>query len=95
MTNDFNYAMNQFRLASRELFNSYFRLLEPYPTTEFGWLQVERFERVEKALLEALVLEPFEVNAPIVVQLRSTAGAAPVMINRELTSGYWDYPVTE
>jgi hypothetical protein len=94
-------VMNRFRLASRELFNQYFRVVEPYNGD--GWALEQRFLVVQAVLFQQLVCERARLRAvgygdpqpEILVELRDQIAAVPALINRELTSGYWDYPVTE
>jgi hypothetical protein len=89
-----------FRLASRELFNQYFHIHDPYINN--GWEYYERFKEVEKILFQKMVTEPssiedIEYGDPhhnIIVQLRDI-DSAPIMINRGIDSGYWDYPITQ
>lgn len=45
---DLNHSMDSFRVASRELFNHYFRVPNPYPTTELH--QAGDPERIQQAL---------------------------------------------
>lgn len=93
-------AINQFRIASRELFNNFFRTLNPYEND--GWLYEERFRAVEEVLFRNLVTAPAfiedirygETQYGIEVELRM-CDSAPVMLNREISSGYWDYPISE
>ncbi len=92
-------SMNQFRIASRELFNHFFRVDDPYNNN--GWDAERRFADVQKVLFDKLVaevhLETSEdyglTNREIVVQL-SQVDEAPAQINRELKSGYWDFPLS-
>lgn len=96
--------LNRFRLASRELFNHYFRVEDASGngTDPEAWGAQERFEEVETVLFDKLVLEPSQLagpaygqrNARIRVCLRS-ASFAPIMMNREVDSGYWDHPIRE
>ena len=91
--------MNQFRLASRELFNHYFR--SPTPYNGDSWIRAERFTEVERVLFQKLVVEPAafsaveygDIQPALQVALRGDSG--PAMINREIRSGYWDYPLGE
>ena len=92
--------MNKFRLAGRGVFNQYFRLAENSVSGD-AWAQVERFAQVERALFDTLVILPCglenctyhqESIAEIRVRLRNSGGA-PAMINREISSGYWDHPI--
>jgi hypothetical protein len=95
-------TMNQFRLASRELFNNYFRSLHPYPATEGNWTREESFQEVQALLFKKQVIEPFklgetnygDVQSQIQVELRAGT-SAPIMLNREIKSGYWDHPQKE
>ena len=92
--------MNRFRIASRELFNQYFRVDEPYDKPD-AWLLDERHSEIEELLFEKMVLEAADlpsstygfVNPRIVVEVKGTA--APAMLNREIDSGYWDCPLKE
>lgn len=92
--------MIQFRVASRELFNHYFRVDEPYAADTLSWTLVERFGEIQRLLFDKMVSEPIGLatgnygrpQERIRVQPR-IAGPVPAMINREATSGYWDYHV--
>ena len=94
--------MNHFRLASRELFNQHFHVGGAKADDAEAWNAEERFEEVEAVLFEKLVLEPLGLagvkygqrNARILVALRH-GDFAPIMLNRELDSGYWDFPLKE
>lgn len=92
-------ALNSFRVASRELFNTYFRVhSDPYDNG--GWSMLERFCEVEEVLFTQLVgaechstlLRYGQVQPSIVVSLASGI-SVPAMINREINSGYWDHPI--
>ena len=91
--------MNRFRLASREVFNHYFRVPDPYDNN--GWLFEERFSEVQVVLFQKLVAEAASLSCvrygclqpEILVELR--AEQTPIMINREIDSGYWDNPIKE
>lgn len=91
--------MNRFRIAGRELYNNFFLVPDPYQND--GWTFEARFRRVEQILFEKLVGEPASlpkcdyglVQQNILVELSSER--APIMINREIDSGYWDYPMKE
>lgn len=90
--------MNRFRLASREVFNHFFRVPDGYDND--GWLFEERFSHVQVILFQKLVTEPAslsnvrygDLQPEILVELRG-GDSAPIMINREVDSGYWDYPL--
>ena len=93
--------MDSFRLASRELFNHFFRVSgDPYENN--GWAPEERFSVVEATLFEQMVLVPNSLaeiaygkpQASIRVALR-VGELAPIMINRETDSGYWDHQLRE
>lgn len=93
-------AMNRFRLASRELFNNYFKL--PGPSSKEGWQWEGRFSEVEAVLYHTLVGEPAslsstrygELQPDVLVEL-SEGFRGPVMVNRGVDSGYWDDPTTD
>jgi hypothetical protein len=60
----------------------------------------ERFSEVEAILFDVLVARPCEINAtaygnlqPDIQVALNGSEFAPVMINRESDSGYWDFPV--
>jgi hypothetical protein len=93
--------MNQFRLASRELFNNYFRVWNPNAAEE-PWLAKERFSEVEAVLFQQLVTEPLSIEYVEYgylqprIQVKALIGETTnAMLNRELDSGYWDYPLKE
>ena len=96
---DLDHALLRFRVASRELFNTYFRVDDPYQNG--GWELEERFSMVEQELFRQLVevnhsreLKAYGQCQPLVrVNLRN-ADHAPIMINRGLDTGYWDDPLT-
>jgi hypothetical protein len=92
--------MNQFRLASREVFNQFFRVPDPYDND--GWLLEERFSEVQAVLFQKLVTQPAslsdtrygDLQRDLLIELRHT-DMVPAMVNREVDSGYWDYPLKE
>ena len=97
-----NESMKRFREASREIFNRYFRVPQPY--TKDGWQSEEQFSLLEEHLFRALVLQAAAIGGEeieygyvqtrITVRLRSAmSGSAKAMINREIDSGYWDHQV--
>lgn len=89
--------LRRFRHASRQLYNNYF-----FTSAEEQWLLDERFMNVQSVLFREMVVEPLEitdveygeVNADIRVCI-FISDFAPIMINREINSGYWDYPMRE
>lgn len=93
--------LNRFRIASRELFNQFFRVEDPDKSDD-AWVLEERYREVEALLFEKLVLEPAQLpiisygtlHPNIRVELRH-GERAPIMLNREIDSGYWDYPLKE
>lgn len=98
---EINSLVHRFRLASRDLFNHFFRVEDPYEN-EDAWAFEERYSEVEALLFEKLVLEP--ANLPVIRygSMHPAIGVeikygefAPVMLNRELDSGYWDDPIKE
>jgi hypothetical protein len=92
--------VNQFRLASRELFNHYFLIS---PASDDAWGSLERFREVQEVLFRKIVTEPAlltpipygDAQPEISVELRDGVNVAPIMINRDIDSGYWDYPLSE
>lgn len=90
----------RFRIASRELFNNFFSVSDPYVND--GWVWEERFRHVEIELFRQIVAVPTSINEveygyfqPNISVALSDVEFAPIQINRELDSGYWDFPVTE
>ena len=92
-------SMKKFRLASRELFNGYFRVDQPYEND--GWSLEERFSIVEEQLFEQLVSVPhgltnvYGLQQPEVSVVLRGSEFAPIMVNRTADSGYWDHPLVE
>lgn len=94
--------LNQFRIASRELFNNYFRVSNPYGSGSNAWLLDERFSEIEEVLFKKIVIEPAaieyvkygEPQRQIQVELRS-GEFAPILLNRDISSGYWDHSLNE
>ena len=88
-----------FRVASRELFNHYFRIHDdPYSNSDRAWLLMERFEQLERLLFKKLVVKEAGIAdigyGRVHSEITVTCGeGAPLMINREINSGYWDYPL--
>jgi hypothetical protein len=92
--------MNEFRLASRELFNQFFRVPDPYGNSEQAWLKEERFSDVQALLFQKLVAESASLAVAqygdpqcsiLVVPYHDSP--VPIMLNRDIDSGYWDYPM--
>ena len=99
---DIDELLGRFRLASRDLFNHYFRVCNPYKRGSGAWIPEERFREVESLLFQKLVVEPAnlptieygELQEGILVTPRHS-GIMPVLLNRDVDCGYWDYPLTE
>lgn len=92
-------STNKFRLSSRELFNNYF--LESLSDDQKGWDYLEQFDFVAESLFLALVTVPNGLDEivygrpqPQILVKTSSEVGAPLILNREIDSGYWDYPVT-
>ena len=97
---DLDELMSRFRIASRELFNHFFRVSDPYNND--GWSHEERFSEVEALLFKKLVLEPadladlkYGLPHPSIRVILRRSEFAPIMINREIAGGYWDFPLRE
>lgn len=99
----FDNTMKSFRLASRELFNHYFHVSDPWKNSDLAWVAEGRFSEVETVLFQKLVAEPASLphvaykhaQPSIRVELAEKTDRAPIMLNRETKSGYWDHPVKE
>lgn len=93
-------CMDRFAVASRELFNNYFRLHQPWSDPNAAWDSRDLYEPVRQALFTALVITPNGLSPAaygdpqpdLLVAPRSAE--TPIMLNRERSSGYWDHPVT-
>lgn len=93
--------INQFRVASRELFNQFFRVEDPYHHDQ-AWILQERHSDLETLLFQKMVLEPEglptlvygEVHPRIAVSVRM-GDTAPMLLNRGIDSGYWDHAQRE
>jgi hypothetical protein len=94
-------SISQFRIASRELFNTYFRIADPYNNDD-AWALSERFSQVESVLFDQLVAAPgslpfgaYGTHQPNILVLLRGLDFAPIMINREVDTEYWDHPIVE
>lgn len=101
--------MKRFRVASRELFNHFFHVSTV--TDEAGaplkghsneaWDFEERFSHVEDALFENMVCQPAKLTHVVYgilqpeIIVEFTGDFCPIMLNREINSGYWDFPLRE
>jgi hypothetical protein len=99
---DINEMMNRFRIATRELFNNFFHVPDPWKDSNLAFQLETRFSAVEELLFQKLVLEPASLpliaykNVQSSLQVELAKGdSAPVMLNREINSGYWDHPIKE
>lgn len=92
--------VNQFRLASRELFNNYF--LEEFLINE-DWDFYEKYTSLEELLFSALVtsrtgIDEVTYGLPqpqisVIPDPLATSGI-PIMLNRDIDSGYWDHSIS-
>ena len=95
-----DFLINQFRIASRELFNQYFRVEDPY-NNDNAWIFDERHGEIESLLFQKMVLEPAELpiiengyaHSGILVEPAFKDSPINIMLNREINSGYWDFPI--
>jgi hypothetical protein len=103
---DITELMQKHRECSRHLWNTYFW---PQAETDDDWDLRDRFESIVAELFASLVLWPLEreefkptpanweplkpVEFIRVVPIKSLL-QCPILINREISSGYWDHPVT-
>ena len=90
--------MNRFRIASRELFNQYFRV-ENADNNPDAWELEERHREVQAILFEKMVLEAADLPsisygfAHPNIRVEPKGAWASANLNREIDSGYWDYPL--
>lgn len=90
--------MVDFRVAGRELFNRFFRVESPWENQEAAWLLVERFNDLESVLFQKMVSEVLGIGEvgygePQKDILLVGQGEVAALINREVESAYWDFPV--
>jgi hypothetical protein len=66
-----------------------------------AWDMKERFSDVEAVLFEKLVIEPAQLkqveygNLHPEIAFKLNSEFCPVMLNRDVSSGYWDFPIRE
>jgi hypothetical protein len=97
---DIDEIMNQFRLASRMLFNQFFHITNPYHNN--GWVFEEQFSEAQKVIFQKLIIDPTSLQSieygdphtQTFVNLY-VGDFSPIMINRAIKSGYWGHPLTE
>ena len=92
--------INKFRLASRELFNHYF--LDDI-VRDNDWGLYEQFQMLEEQLFQALVSSRIGISEIVygcypqeqihVVPQQGSVSGIPIMLNRLIDSGYWDFPI--
>jgi hypothetical protein len=99
---DANVQVDRFLRASRSLFNGFFSIDRPWANPHRAWDLRDCFGPVEAALFQALVLRPLRIEGPsygcgpqVIRVLSKIEGAMPIMINRDVDSGYWDHPLRE
>ena len=90
-----------FRIADRELFNRFFRVDDPWEKQDAAWLLVERFNDLEAVLFQKMVSEALDLGAIAygrpqkeILVVSGGNGEVTALINREVDSGYWDFPVS-
>jgi hypothetical protein len=104
---DITDLMQRHRECSRHVWNTYFW---PQAEAEDDWDLRDRFEDINVKLFSSLVLWPLEREEkeptpaywqplhPVpfirVVPENLCSDSCPVLINREIDSGYWDHPIT-
>lgn len=93
-------CMDDFLTATRGLFNRYFRELDLEANFSRAWEREELYGEVEAALYRALVLLPCELaeiaygnEHPQINVIPNGNFDLPVMVNREIDGGCWDYPL--
>jgi hypothetical protein len=99
---DLNEMINRFRLAGRELFNNFFHMPDPWKSSDLAFQLEARFSAVEEVLFRQLVLEPaglpfigYKNVQPLIQVELAGSDFAPIKLNREIKSGYWDHPIKE
>lgn len=92
--------MRNFRVASRELFNNFFYEAARRHGYSESWNIVDDFKQVERVLFESMVLRPEGIdgeygneNSAVMVTPLKELLDIPALINREIKTGYWDYPM--
>lgn len=94
-------CMNNFRLASRDLYNRYFRTGKGRESWDESWFLRENFEDIESVMFKSMVCNPLGLPDIALGQVKNrikvVAHSYPLaaMVNRDIHSGYWDYPVEE
>ncbi|QGM98389.1 hypothetical protein [Methylocystis parvus] len=102
-SNNLDIRMRLFRSLSREVFNIAFYVDNPWSNTKLAWNINEYFTELERHMFNYIVLEPLDfqiipygrVNHEIEVIGASYLDSIPALLNRDIESGYWDYPIKE
>lgn len=101
---DISELMQKHRECSRNIWNSYFW---PQAEIEGDWDLRDRFEDINVKLFSSLVLWPLEREGqeptpaywhplqPIPFIRVVPNNSCPILINRDVSSGYWDHPIGE
>ena len=101
---DITELIQRHRECSRHLWNTYFW---PQAETDDDWDLRDQFEDVSAKLFTSLVLWPIEresyvFNPAYLCPHREVPfirvvpnGSCGIQINREISSGYWDHPITQ
>ena len=101
---DITQLVQRHRECSRHLWNTYFW---PQAESEQDWDLRDQFEDVSAKLFSSLVLWPierdsYEFRPAYLVPRREMPfirvvpnGSCPILVNREVSSGYWDHPIEE
>lgn len=100
---DLDVRLRRFRIASRELFNTYFALSEPWKNSDAAWQSAENFSEIEALMFKHMVLVPEnlliirygQAHPEIKVGAKAGIQSLPAKINREISSGYWDFDLSE
>ena len=99
---DVTELINRHRECVRHLWNTYFW---PQAEIDDDWNLRDQFEDISTKLFSALVLWPIERESyelkPEYLQPQTAVsflhvvpnGSCQILINREVSSGYWDYPI--
>lgn len=102
-SSDLDTRVRRFRIATRELFNTYFALPEPWKNPDKAWQSMGYFVEIEAAVFNYMVLAPEKIaivrygqmHPDIYVSAKPGISALPALINRDISSGYWDFALPE
>ncbi len=96
-----DHCMNNFRAASRDLFNRYFRTKKGWKSWDESWALRENFSELELVMFQTMVCNPLGLPNTSLGQVQERIKVVahnyplPAMVNRDIHSGYWDFPVCE